>query len=217
MSQAFLPEGPPWFGCSQNHDCVIDPKQSKSLRMQPDFNNFDECWSHILSIHSAAVIFCTIVWGTVKAVQEKGVWEKRRTSLESWGYCICHSCNNDCHCIVVNAPLVKNFPPSGHLVARISSTSNYPNSLAQVTSLNRLGASRDVPKILASSFIDHLDHSTLLTENCWECWAEHGQLTQKKHKCPNVDFTEWLFRVCDAQAGLLDTLPTHTFPKLKRW
>ena len=37
-----------------------------------------------------------------------------------------------------------------------------------------------------------------LREGCWECWVEHGQLTQE-HNWQNVNETECLFRVCDAQ------------------
>ena len=37
-----------------------------------------------------------------------------------------------------------------------------------------------------------------LSEDCLECWAERGQLIQI-HNCKNVNETEWLFRVRDAQ------------------
>ena len=56
-----------------------------------------------------------------------------------------------------------------------------------------------------------------LNENCWECWSEHGQLTQK-HKYQNANEKEWLIRVDDAQgfpwASLLDSVSnTHS----KNW
>ena len=37
-----------------------------------------------------------------------------------------------------------------------------------------------------------------LNESCWECWAEHCQWTQI-HNCQNVNETERLYRVYNAQ------------------
>ena len=98
--------------------------------MQPDFNKFEECWSRILSIHSVSVTCCAVFWGKVKAVQEKGLWEKPRTSLESQGCRICHKCNNEYHCIVVNIAFVK-ISANWSLVRSTSS---------RKPSLNQLGA-----------------------------------------------------------------------------
>ena len=116
-------------------------KVTKSLRMQPNFNNFEEYSFNILSIHSFCGIIWATVWGTATAVKVNEGFARKAADITLFIWL-----SDLSQFLIMTAIaswwtfLLTKYPPTDRSFERTWSTESNPNSLAHTTNPDRLCA-----------------------------------------------------------------------------